>query len=95
MRIASNICGVASGSDVFLLRICERSLVNGSLSCRLDTRCNQLYLVLAIANRPIASSLANDIDQLEERALVPSLSNLLYLSVRIEADDVDLRKSAC
>jgi hypothetical protein len=48
-------------------------------------------LVDAIANWPVASGLANDIDQFEERALIPILSDLLNLSARIEGNDVDLR----
>jgi hypothetical protein len=44
-------------------------------------------------NGPIASGLANVIDQVEERALIPILSDLLNLSIRIEGNNVNLWQS--
>jgi hypothetical protein len=89
MRVASDIGRVASGSRGFRLNW-ARSIIDGCLSSRLNTRCDQLYLVEAITNGPVASSLANDIDQFEEGTLIPILSDLLNLSVRIESNNVDL-----
>jgi hypothetical protein len=92
MRIASDICRVASGSRSFLL-IFACCTIDRRLSSRLDTRCDQLDLVDTVMNGPIASGLANDIDQFEERALIPILSDLLNLSIRIEGNNVNLWQS--
>lgn len=84
VRIAGDIAGIASGPNML------RQLIALGLSRRLDAAGDQLDLVLSIANRPVASGLANDINQLEERALIPALSDLRDLAVGVEADDVNL-----
>ncbi len=89
MRIAGDIAGIASGPNML------RQLIALGLSRRLDAAGDQLDLVLSIANRPVASGLANDINQLEERALIPALSDLRDLAVGVEADDVNLPGLAC
>jgi hypothetical protein len=73
-----------------MARRCRRrpSLGNRCLAGR-----NELRLVLAIAKRPVASTRADDIQLLEQRALVPVLADLDNFLVLVEADDVDLRRS--
>jgi hypothetical protein len=66
MRIASYIVGITPGSNVFRDFIGWENLIDCGFAPRFDTVYNQLDLVLAITNRPVASSFANNIDQLEE-----------------------------
>jgi hypothetical protein len=49
-------------------------------------------LILAIANGPVAAARADDIDVLEEGALVPVETNLTDLALGVEVDNVDLDK---
>lgn len=58
---------------------------------RVGGGCNELELVLPVADRPVARAGSNDFDLLEERALVPVLSDLDdFLAGFVEADYVNL-----
>ena len=87
MWISSDIAGVFPSKASTSLLLCGRR----RLSCRLDTVCDQLDLILSVTDGPIPSGSANHIDQFEEGALVPALSDLGNLSVSVEAHDVELR----
>lgn len=91
MWIAGDIVRIASGSDVFWYFVCTWSY---RLACGFDTVCDQLNLILSVSNGPISSGLSNDIDQLEQRALIPALSYLRNLSVCVEGDNVNLQPLA-
>ena len=88
MRIASDIARVFPSQVSTSIFLCGGS---GRLPCRLDTVCDQLDLVLSVADGPIPPSSANNVDQFEEGALVPALSDLDNLSVSVEADDMKLQ----
>lgn len=94
MWIASNIRGVFAGSaNLFLTRLLRRSwssATSGSLSSSVDAVDDQLDLILSVANWPVAAGLADNIDELEEGALVPAESDLRDLAI-VEGDYVDLR----
>jgi hypothetical protein len=73
MGIAESIVGVASVSrNGFVV---ARSRRSGSASSP-DAPLDKCDLLSAISNRPIATSLSNDIHLLEKRTLVPLKSDL-------------------
>ena len=58
---------------------------------RVGGGCDELQLVLAVANGPVACACSDDFDLLEKRALVPVLSDLGdLLAGLVEADYVNL-----
>jgi hypothetical protein len=85
MRITRDVIGVATGSSSFLFRGAI------GIAAQVDTGGNELDLVFAITDGPILPGPADNVNQFEERALVPALSNLLDLAIGIESDNVNLR----
>ena len=96
MRIACRV-SIIPGSRAFA-RTCSPDLtVRGSgfrraiaLGGQGSAGGNEMTLVLAIMNRPGPCSCTNYINLLEERPLVPSKADGLYLLTCIEVYNVDL-----
>lgn len=63
----------------------------GSDLGRLDASRENAKLLVVVADRPVATSPANDVDLLEEGALVPALSDLRDLALVVEGHNVHLR----
>lgn len=56
----------------------------------LEAGLDQCYLLSAILDRPVASSLADDLELFKESALVPGQANLRDLAIVCEQDKVCL-----
>lgn len=64
--------------------------IGSGLRFRTGVGRHETNLILAIANRPVAAARANDIDVLEEGALVPVDTDMADLALGVEVDNVDL-----
>jgi hypothetical protein len=56
----------------------------------LNARGDKLDLVFSVADGPVSTRFANYVDEFEERALVPVLTDLLDFVVGVEGYNVDL-----
>ena len=83
MRIAHGVGNFGTGG--------RGALVFGSgSSAFLDASVDQADLIFAVANWPVATGPANNLNLLKKRALVPALSDLCDLAVAVERYDVEL-----
>ena len=85
MRVAHGVGQFGTG-----VRSSSTLVVGSRSTAFLDTFVDQVDLVLAVANWPVATGSADDLDLLKERALVPALSDLCDLAVAVERYDVEL-----
>jgi hypothetical protein len=86
MRVAHGV-GRAAGAGGEGLGGCDGNTI------ALDASCDQVDLLLGVADGPILAGLADDFDLLEQRALIPTLADGCDFALAVESYNVVLEKN--